>query len=221
METGNGNSSEDGAFAVSRKWKNKRKQASTTLNKDDASTSNLPKTSNANVKTVNFKCYRCKQIGHYRTQCPNNSNLNTKNEDRKQTNAFSAVFLSGSFNKRDRYIDSGANVHLTANTDWIASRYRKVKEEIIVANQETVSVTCAGDVKIITTVNGSKININIEDVFCVPELTTNLISVSKLIEKGNRVYFYKDGCLIHNRDGDLVATAALLNGVYRLNIQRG
>ncbi|GBP09048.1 hypothetical protein EVAR_78386_1 [Eumeta japonica] len=118
---------------------------------------------------------------------------------------------------RDWYIDSGASVHLTANTDWIASRYRKVKEEIIVANQETVSVTCAGDVKIITTVNGSERDI--EDVFCVPELTTNLISVSKLIEKGNRVYFNKDGSLIHNRDGDLVTTATLLNGVYRLNTQ--
>ncbi|GBP23596.1 hypothetical protein EVAR_80212_1 [Eumeta japonica] len=93
METGNGNSSED--LEVSRKWQHKRKQASTTLNEDSASTSNLPKT----------------------------------------------------------------------------------------------------------------------------KLATNLISVSKLIEKGNRVYFNKDGCLIYNRDGDLVATATLLNGVYRLNMQ--
>lgn len=65
-----------------------------------------------------IKCYRCKQIGHYKSQCKMDISLNKGNES-KQTNAFSAVFLSGHFNNQDWYVVSGASVHLTPNEEWL------------------------------------------------------------------------------------------------------
>lgn len=217
METGSIDNV-DGALAVSRKCQPNKWKSSASMSGNTGKDGVKYQNENVNSKTVSVRCYRCKQTGHYRSQCPNNPKFN-KNADRKQSNAFSAVFLSGSFNKTDWYIDSGASVHLTANVDWITSRYRKVQQEIMVANQETVSVTCAGDVKIVTSVKGSEFEINIEDVYCVPNLTTNLISVSRLIQNGNKVHFTDDSCHIYNKKRELVATASLINGVYKLNLK--
>lgn len=155
-------------------------------------------------------CYRCKQVGHYRNQCP----LLQKN---KQTNAFSAVFLSGKYNKHEFYVDSGASAHMTANIDWIVNaNYSQCIPDIIVANESKLPVLCVGSVNIST---DCKYDITIQNVLCVPSLTTNLLSVSELIKNGNNVIFKKDQCYIYNQKNELVATAELTDGVYKLNIQ--
>lgn len=176
-----------------------------------AQTSNM---SVSNAKKI--QCFKCKQMGHYRNQC-----MNTRNStemERKQTNAFSAVFLSGIYSKSDWYIDSGASVHLTTNEDWIKNAsYNQCTKEIIVANNNKVPVKCSGNVQITTCTDNCNFDVTVEEVMCVPSLTTNLLSVSQLIKKGNRVIFRDCACEIYNKTGVLVAIAKLVNGVYKLN----
>ncbi|XP_022835185.1 uncharacterized protein LOC111362695 [Spodoptera litura] len=105
---------------------------------------------------------------------------------RKQTNAFSAVFLNGNFSKEDWYIDSGASTHLTVNESWaINTRYGQ-KEEIIVANSNKLQVLCTGDVNIITKTDEFEYEVPIKGVLRVPELTSNLLSISQLLKNGNK-----------------------------------
>lgn len=59
-----------------------------------------------------------------------------------------------------------------------------------------------------------------EDVCRAPEVTTNFLSVSQLIKKGNKVLFKEDCCEIYNKDSCLLATALLTNGVYKLNTEK-
>lgn len=61
--------------------------------------------------------------------------------------------------------------------------------------------------------------IKVKNVLCVPSLTTNLLSVSKLIKNGNSVDFKPNKCLIRNKSGVLVAEADLIDGVYKLNVK--
>lgn len=166
-----------------------------------------------------IKCYRCKQIGHYKSQCTVEVS-NNKGNERKQTNAFSAVFLSGNFNNQDWYVDSGASVHLTPNKQWLTNiSYEEEGQTIIVAGKTKVPIACSGDIKISTIVNDCGFDVDIKDVFCVPELTTNLQSVTQLIHKGNNVVFTTNACGIYNQKGTLVAYALLTNGVYKLPLQ--
>lgn len=199
-----------GAFANFRQNNYKKDFVKDTIN---------PSTSKYN-KSV--KCYKCKKFGHYKNQCSDWKQVKNQINDHKQTNAFSAVFLSGSFDNGDWYIDSGASVHLTAREDCIKNRSNKTMvKEIVIANKEKLSVLCSGDVLVKTIVGKSTFDIWVKDAMCVPELTTNLLSVSQLISKGNTVKFGDDGCKIFNSIGDLVATAYLVNGVYKLNTPNG
>ena len=158
----------------------------------------------------NITCYKCKQSGHYRNQCP----LWEKN---KQSNAFSVVFLNGKYSKSEWYIDSGASAHMTVNKNWINNaNYTPSLSEIIVANDMKVPVMCSGDVEITTDCN---YDITVKDVLCVPSLTTNLLSVSELIKNGNSVVFKASHCYIRNMKGELVATAESINGVYKLKLK--
>lgn len=206
-----------GAFAIrsTSKYKGKNNTNMSMAGKNYVGSTGLSKT---NVKQI--KCYRCKQIGHYKSQCTNieNNSSNQTNKDRMQSNVFSAVFLSGHFNKDEWYIDSGASVHLTANESWVINAQYEQEKIIVVANSEKVSVLCSGDVKIMTTTDNHGCNIIVKNVYCIPSLTTNLLSVSQLIMKGNRVSFTGGGCSVYNQKNELVATAVLVNGVYKVNL---
>lgn len=159
-------------------------------------------------KTIS--CYKCKQTGHYRNQCP----LLQKN---KQSHAFSVVFLNGNYSTNEWYVDSGASAHMSANKEWIRNaNFTPCLSEITIANNMKVPVLCSGSVQISTNCN---YDIIVKDVLCVPSLTTNLLSVSELIKNGNKVVFEENQCYIRNNKNVLVATAMLSNGVYKLNVK--
>ncbi|KAK9873685.1 hypothetical protein WA026_023685 [Henosepilachna vigintioctopunctata] len=145
-----------------------------------------------NVKQV--KCFKCQQTGHFKNKCPLNKDRNM--------NAFSAAFLCGNFDKTDWYIDSGASKHLTVRRDWIKNISDCGKQEIVTANNQKLSAKSS-----------------VTDVLFIPELKTNLISVSQLIRNGNSVKFDAGGCCIFNKKNNLIGTARLVNNVYKLNIK--
>ncbi|KAH9639407.1 hypothetical protein HF086_002096 [Spodoptera exigua] len=154
-------------------------------------------------------CYKCKEDGHYRNQCPLLKNNNNKC-------VFNVVFLNGKFNKTEWYVDSGASAHMTANESWIKDmNATPCLTEIVVADESKVPVVCSGDVDIVSDLN---FNITVKDVLCVPSLTTNLLSVSELIKNGNSVSFDEKHCYIRNKSNILVATADLSDGVYKLRL---
>lgn len=195
--------------------------------KSHVSSTSKPADRNVKYDKKDVKCYKCKQTGHFQNKCPKKSNdskhFNSKNS--KCGTTFSAVFLSGQFRTDEWYIDSGASVHLTARKDWLERVCENTNlQEIMVANKVKIPVSCQGDVNITTTIRNSleteKFDITIKDVLYAPDLTTNLLSVSQLIKNGNKVKFEYSGCKIFNNQGELVATADLVDNVYRLNIDK-
>lgn len=156
-----------------------------------------------------IRCYKCKQMGHFKNQCPP--------ADKPKSNAFSAVFLTKEFSQSDWYLDSGASTHIVSNVNLLTNIcYQPKNREIIVANQTVVQVLCSGDLQLTTCVGNKKFTIDVKNVLCAPNLTTNLLSVSKIIASGNRVMFNQQGCLIYNPQNDCIGEAHLENGVYKL-----
>ncbi|CAD7080032.1 unnamed protein product [Hermetia illucens] len=176
----------------------------------DNSNASLTQTSNTR-RTI--KCYKCHKTGHYKNQC----DLQKK----KQSNAFCAIFLSAKFSTTDFYIDSGASMHITEKKQWLKHvSMQSVVEEFVIEDKSRVSVECCGDSQITTLVNSTEYEIPITEVLYVPGIATNLLSVSQLVKKGNKVIFNDSCCKIYNQKNELVATADFVEGVYKLNIKQ-
>ncbi|KAG5864893.1 hypothetical protein JTB14_011137 [Gonioctena quinquepunctata] len=75
-------------------------------------------------------------------------------------------------------------------------------------------------VTVVTVVNRNSHDITITNAICVPGLTTNLLSVGKLINNGNEVNFEESCCKIYNKHNELVAMADLINNVYKLRVKK-
>jgi len=160
-------------------------------------------------------CFKCKKTGHFMNKCPEVK----KNED--SSNAFNAVFLTGNFNNTDWYVDSGCSVHLTSRKDWLENVNKDVPvKEITVANNTRLAIAGSGDVQITTTIAEEEHSVRVSNVLYVPNLMTNLLSVSQLIKNDNKVIFHKQGCDIYNKSGQLIAQANLVDNVYKLNFKK-
>lgn len=172
-------------------------------------------------KKNNIRCYTCKKKGHKSPDCPNkkkdDKNSTKDNSDGKAGATFSAVFLTGNFNRGDWYIDSGATQHLTMNRDWIFNAKQPAIPHIIAANNERMKIDVCGSVKLLADVDGEPKCIEVNDVLCIPDLTANLLSVSKLAKHGHSTKFFADRCEVRNESGNLLAIGTLIDGLYRLN----
>ena len=61
---------------------------------------------------------------------------------------------------------------------------------------------------------------SLTDVLFVPELSYNLLSVHKVVEKGNKVNFIKSKCIIRDRRQRLVAVGMLQDGLYHVSTEQ-
>lgn len=161
-------------------------------------------------------CYRCGNTGHYKNQC-----VQKNTQQNKKTHAFSAVFLNGNYSKEDFYLDSGASRHMSTDVNKVQNAiFSPSVNEIMAANGSPMPVQCSGDVQIVTITPDCKFEVTLKDCLCVPNLATNLISISQLHKSGNRVQFLSDRCNVYNRHNELVAVAFETDGVYKMDIER-
>lgn len=165
------------------------------------------------AKKKGLRCYNCNEIGHKADKC---TKQKPKNEKPKPA-VFSAVFLSGDFGKHEWYIDSGASRHMTLNENWLLNKCEPDSNEMVVADNTTMKVKCKGSLIMHTKVNNTVFEIKVNNVLYVPNLTTNLLSVSQIASNNNSVVFNMDGGRILNEKNEIIATANLVNSVYQLN----
>lgn len=177
-----------------------------------------------NNKRKEIICYSCRQKGHKSTSCPEKPKKSDGKKSQKQEKngksdevAFSAVFLSGNFRNDEWFMDSGATRHLTMRSDWMKGEKQFGIQPIRAANNEPMDVECSGAVDFNVIVNGKSTNVQFKDVLCVPKLTANLLSVSQITAKRKIVVFNSRGCVVKDEDGTILATASLVNGLYRLD----
>lgn len=88
-------------------------------------------------------------------------------------------------------------------------------KNILVVNNNKLPVESCGEVNITSDCGKNVTNIVMENVLHVPTLATNLLSVSQLIDNGNRISFKPDMCYIYNQNNRNVATATVQNGIYK------
>jgi transposase InsO family protein len=134
------------------------------------------------------KCFNCGQMGYMKRDCPVPNAGNDDND---------AVFTVGKSRSAGWLIDSGATAHMTPHrNDLFEYKDLDSKIEVTIADGKKIRVVGTGSVGL-TGIDSTRIKM--VDVLYIPGLDRQLLSVSRLADRGVSVEFQQKSCTIWNK----------------------
>jgi hypothetical protein len=107
------------------------------------------------------------------------------------------------------FLDFACCNHMTDNPHLTSAHTPPVLPTITTADGSAMTVSHVGSI--------STPNLSVSDVFCVPKLHLNLLSVGQLTELGLNLFFSSRGCLVQDsRTGQIVGTARKVGQLFEL-----
>ena len=126
------------------------------------------------------------------------------------------------FGSSDGWImDSGAMPHMCTAKEWF-NDYNVLQKpgRVSVGDGRVLKVVGCGKVRLLMRLPGDKVKrCVLHDVLHVPDLSCNLVSVSKVSEKGKVTEFNESGCRLKKSDGTGVALVMRHGRLYLLDCQ--
>lgn len=111
------------------------------------------------------------------------------------------------------FLDSGCFNHMTGNKEWFSELEEGFRQTVKLGNDTRMAVVAKGSVRL--QMNGT-IQV-ISDVFYIPELKSNLLSIGQLQEKGLAILIQQRTCRIyHPRRGLIMKTDMSGNRMFYL-----
>lgn len=165
------------------------------------------------VSKKQLVCKYCGKIGHIKPKCF--KLRRDKSQKKKENQEPVSAFLA--YSATQVFVDSGSSNHMCNNKGLLSNIKDTSVQVIAAANNQQMISTCTGDLHIII---NKKVRI-FNNVMFVPNLSANLLSVSKLCQNGFTVKFNENGCFIYDRDceisGNYLIKAVCSNGIYKLD----
>lgn len=161
------------------------------------------------------ECYKCHNLGHFQYECPKwNKEANyAELEEEDELLLMSYVELHEAKRSDAWFIDSGCSNHMCGNQGMFTSLDTTFTHTVKLGNNTRMKVTGKGVVKLM--LNG--VCYVFGNVYCVPDLKNNLLSVGQLQEKGVAVLF-KDGVcsVFHPQKGKMAESFMSANRMFVL-----
>lgn len=160
-----------------------------------------------------FVCFKCGKAGHFARNCKTKQSSGCQSGERAMHNTVESAMLSSNQNGY-WCLDSGSTAHMSADKHKFAN-FKKMEKTLNLANENTTKITGVGSVKICVSERGQEERVNVENVFYVEDLRANLLSISKVTDKGYDVCFYKNKAEIRE-EGKVLYTANRIGNLYYL-----
>lgn len=155
------------------------------------------------------RCYQCNNFGHLARNCPaKQSNKQVVKPTSLYTSYAVSTVQPGAW-----YVDSGASAHMCSDPRLLSDVNQAVNSEVVVANNMRLNVQSMGNVYL--PIDDCKVKV--ENVLCIPDLCANLLSVSQIVRKRNKVIFDYKGCKIYDPENNLLASGSLDGELFKLN----
>ena len=156
-------------------------------------------------------CNRCKKIGHKDIDCWAKLPDAAGNAEE--------IALRASANDEAAYqitnwcLDSGATSHMTADGGSFKS-LKKTSKILNLANNLRTSIDSVGDIQITFPDGRNGKRATLTQAVHVPDLRTNLMSVSKITDQGHEVTFKKNVASVKNKKQEILALVARKGDLY-------
>ncbi|UYV78056.1 hypothetical protein LAZ67_15003332 [Cordylochernes scorpioides] len=101
-------------------------------------------------------------------------------------------------------LDSACTSHMTNDRSHIKNENFEERTINVAKNERSIKSLAKGTVRMKHMIqNEEENNIKLEEVLFVPDLRTNLLSVPKIVQKGNEVTFNDKGAFIYSKEGKM------------------
>ena len=163
-------------------------------------------------------CQICFKPNHSAVDCKNRFNRNFIPHSQMQNQGPRAAYVTTSEGVADQgwYLDSGATHHLTNNVqNLVEGNPYNGTQLLFVGNGQGLTITHIGCTYLSTSFGT---HLSLTNTLCVPKITKNLISISKLLLDNNIIIeFCSNMCFIKDKkEGTLLAQGIVEGGLYKL-----
>lgn len=110
-------------------------------------------------------------------------------------------------------LDSGSSAHICTEREKLG-KINKINRTLNLANSESTNIIGKGNVEMSINNGQNKNNVNFEEVYYVPDLRTNLLSVSKITDHGFEVRFRKNEAIVIDKNGKIIFKANRVGNLY-------
>ncbi|XP_024009440.1 uncharacterized protein LOC112084523 [Eutrema salsugineum] len=169
-------------------------------------------------------CYRCDKAGHYASNFPDRLlKLQETQEDEDVDDTHEAerlmmhevVYLNekrvkpNEFEKIHEgdnvwYLDNGASNHMTGNRNYFSKLDEKVTGKVRFGDDSRIDIKGKGSILFVSKDGGKKVLAN---VYFIPDLKSNIISLGQATEAGCDFRMRGDYLTLHDQDGRLLMKA--------------
>lgn len=152
-----------------------------------------------------IKCFQCGKMGHYQFECTNmERGVNFVEFDEEEELLLMAHAEVTKFENRGKwFLDSGCSNHMTGDESWFVEINESFKHSVRLGNGSKLSVEGIGDIRIMV----GEVLQRVTDVYYVPNLTSNLLSIGQLQEKQLSIVIEKGVCKIFHFQRGLIIEA--------------
>lgn len=175
------------------------------------------------------ECYKCHRLGHFKNECPLwDEEANYADFDEKEEMLLMAyieeedepekdiegtaeklfmAYTGGNENMRKRawFLDSGCSNHMSGDRNLFSSMDEDFKHTVKLGNGKKMEVTGKGNVKLLM----NNVSYTIRDVYYIPELKNNLLSLGQLQEKDLTIIIRRGVCKIFHDEKGLLAESKM------------
>lgn len=167
------------------------------------------------LNKANVECYRCHNFGHFQYECPTlGKHSNYAELDEKEEMLLMAYVDEIGAKREDIwFLDSGCSNHMCGNKAQFYEFGSVSQQTVKLGNDTRMQVSGKGSIKM--EVDNAKFTVG--DVFCVPELKNNLLSIGQLQERGLSILIEAGTCKkFHLQRGLIIQTKMTVNRMFIL-----
>ena len=186
--------------------------------------------------TSRVVCFRCDKTGHYAYLCPDRllKLQETQENDAESTheaeelmmnevvylneeNVTPSKFKTHTDKDNVWYLDNGASNHMSGNIDYFAKIDERITGKVRFGDDSRIDIKGKGSIVFISKDRKKKI---LADVYFIPDLKSNIISLGQATESGCDVRMRKDYLTLLDRDGNLLVKAIRSkNRLYKVTME--
>ena len=176
-------------------------------------------------------CFRCDKTGHFASSCPDRllklqEAYENKTEETQEADGLlmhEVVFLNEQNVKpkdfevgSDRiwYLDNGASNHMTGKREYFKDLDETVTGKVRFGDDSRIDIKGKGSILFICQNGAKKV---LADVYYIPDLKSNIISLGQATESGCEVKMKGGYITLHDKDGKLIVqTQRSANRLYKV-----